>query len=475
MKDKDEGSYALTEKKENFSEWFHQLIKVADIIDQRYPFQGFLVYKPYGYGILNNCFKILEEELEKTGHGKSYFPLIIPEHLMAKEKDHIAGFHDQVFWITHAGKSKLGEQAALRPTSETAMYTMFSLWIRSWRDLPLKVHQSTSVFRYETKHTRPLIRDREILWNEAHTCHASAEEAVAQIKTGIVVYKKVFDSACIPVVFLEATDIFAGAVSATEAFTIFPDGRALEMGSVNNLGQRFSKAFDVKFRKEDGTEDFVHQTCYGISERVLGAVIAIHGDDKGLVIPPKIAPIQVVIIPIIFEKHKEKVLNKANELCARLKKICRVYLDASDDAVGSKFYNWEIKGVPIRIEIGPKEVDKSVVTITRRLDGEKSTISEKNIEEYVNTMLENIQNDMEKNAENYHRDKLVETNDKDDIARAIESRRFLKIAWCGSIDCAKTLEKSSDLSFIGYEKKPGGKCIECSKDAAHTAYIGKTY
>jgi len=471
---------ALTAKKsENFSEWFHQLIKVADIIDQRFPVQGFLTYKPYGYEIFNNFIAILEDQLTKTGHKKCYFPIAVPERLLNKEAKHIESFNAEVFWITHGGETKFTERLALRPTSETVMYEMLSLWIRSWRDLPMKIHQSTTVYRYETKHTRPLIRDREIHWNEAHTSHATAEEAAKQIEIGVKIYSEVFKQCGVPTLFLNAADVFPGAVSAIEPYTVFPDGRSLEMGSVNNLGQRFSKAFDVKFVKEDGTEDFAYQTCYGISERVLAAVIAIHGDDKGLIIPPRIAPIQAVIVPIVFEKEKKKILASAKKLADDLKDELRIHFDDREMTAGAKFYDWELRGVPIRIEIGPRDIKNDSVTLVRRDTGKKEQVKQKELIKKIFLTLDEIQESIYKKALAWHETKIKLAKNINDIVENVQAGLLSKVLWCGNPACAADMEKKSDAVFLGYDAedrsiKKTDECM-CGNKAKHIGYIGKTY
>ena len=471
------GPEALTAKKAQFSEWYHQVIKVADIIDQRYPLQGFLAYKPHGYAIFDRIIKILEDLLEKTGHKKVYFPAVIPERLLSKEAAHIAAYHDQVFWITKGGATDMLEHAALRPTSETVMYEMLRLWIRSWRDLPLKIHQSTTVWRYETGHTRPLIRDREILWNETHTSHATAEEAAEQCKEGIRIYQELFKALAIPAIWLNVVDVFPGAESAVEPYTVFPDGRGLEMGSVNNLAQRFSKAFGIKFKRPDGSEDFVYQTCYGVSERLLAAIVAVHGDDKGLVCPPMIAPIQVVIVPILFEESKSSILEHARRLRDKLAQAgWRVHLDEREISAGAKFYDWELRGVPIRIEIGPRDIERKTVIVVRRDTGEKITEIEGKIATRIASLVTEIQSSMLARADAYHRSKIAAAASVKEIASALKKGMLAQVMWCGSVDCAANIEKSVDAHFLGYDigAKPSGDCV-CGKQAVRVGYIGKTY
>lgn len=474
-----ESPEALTAKKSDFSEWYHQLIKVADIIDQRYPLQGFLAYKPYGFEIFDRTIKALEELLEKSGHKKVYFPAVIPERLLSKEAAHIAAYHDQVFWITKGGSTDLVEHAALRPTSETVMYEMLRLWVRSWRDLPVKIHQSTVVWRYETKHTRPLIRDREILWNETHTSHATAEEAAAQIKEGVRIYQELFKMLAIPAIWLNVVDVFPGAEGAVEPYTIFPDGRGLEMGSVNNLGQRFSKAFGVKFKRADETEDFVYQTSYGVSERLLAAVVAVHGDDKGLILPPTVAPIQVVIVPILFQKGREDVLEHSKHLHDKLIQAgFRVHLDVRDISAGAKFFDWELRGVPVRVEIGPRDIERKTVVVVRRDTGEKVTEIEGKITSRVTSLLADVQSNLLARADEYQKGKIIFAKSAKDIGAAIKNEKIARLAWCGDVKCAAEIEKAADASFLGSEwngPTAGGTCAGCGKPAAVYGYAGKTY
>ena len=287
--------FVFQRKYTNFSEWYREVLFDADLLDQRFPLKGCNVWKAYGTKIMQNITAMLEHLLDQTGHSKMYFPLLIPEGLFGKESRHLRGFEDQVFWVNKAGKRKLSTKLVVRPTSETAMYHMFSLWVRSHADLPMKVYQTVSVFRYETKSTRPLIRDRE-MWpfNEAHTVHATLEEAEEQVEIAIQLYRKLFERLALPYLLVEKPgwELFPGAVSAYEFYTLLPEGKVLEAGSVNNLGQAFSKVFNITFEKEDGTRDYAYQTCYGQSERLLASIVAIHGDDHGLILPSSIAPNQ---------------------------------------------------------------------------------------------------------------------------------------------------------------------------------------
>ncbi|MBU5575475.1 MAG: proline--tRNA ligase [Candidatus Aenigmarchaeota archaeon] len=470
----------LPEKEKNFSEWYHELIR-RTLIDQRYPFQGFLVYRPLGAEMFSRAINILEELLRERRHQKVYFPSLIPEKLLKKEEHHIMGVAHEVFWVTNAGKTNLEEPAALRPTSETAMYEMLRYWIRSWRDLPLKIFQSCSVFRYETKHTRPLIRDREILWNEAHTSHASMEEAEEQIKEGIEIYTKLYEKLAIPHIWIDViTGVFAGAESAKEAYTIFPDGRMLEMGSVNNLGQRFSRAFDIKFKTRDEKEDYVYQTCYGVSERILSAIVAVHGDNFGLVIPPEIAPIQIVLIPIFYKEDREEVLKETYKLKEKISKETeyRIVLDDNEEQTpGEKFYKWELYGVPLRIELGKKDIEKGGITIVRRDIKKKEFVENKKIIEKIKFLFEDITRNMQKRAKEYHESKIVFAKKIENIPKVINENKVAKIVWCGDIECASKIEKQVNSVFVGkaIDEKADGSCIWCGKTGKFYGYVGKTY
>lgn len=464
-------------KKADFSEWYHELIR-RTLVDQRAPMAGFLAYRPLGFELHRRCMAILEDLLAATGHKRCYFPTLIPEHLLRTEEQHIAGFAEQVFWVTHAGPGKLEERAALRPTSETIMYEMLKLWIRSWRDLPMKIHQSCSIFRYETKHTRPLIRDREILWNEAHTSHATAKEAAAQIDEGIKIYTELFRRLTLPIIWIDVVaGVFAGAEAAVEPYTVFPEGRALEMGSVNNLGQRFSRAFGVKFKTQDGKEAYAYQTCYGVSERPLAALVAVHGDDRGLILPPEVAPIQAVIVPIIYEKGKEKIMKAARSLKEKLKDF-RVELDGREQMTpGEKFYEWEMAGVPMRIEIGPKDVQKGGAMLVRRDTGKKEFVKSAKIHAKLEQVFADIFKELAARAGRYHKSKIAIVTSVDEIKKALNNRQLVQLAWCGEIDCAANMEKSVDAPFIGKDhyQTAKGRCAGCNRPAKFVGYVGRMF
>lgn len=366
------------DKYEDFDDWYHSVLREADVVDIRYPVKGMIVWRPYGLKALRLTQKILIELLEKTGHQEAYFPTLIPESVFSKERDFLEGFSGESFVVEGTGTKKFSEKYYIRPTSETVMYYMWSIWIKGRKELPLKMYQAVNVFRYETKMTHPILRVREIMgFIEAHTAHASPEEAEYQVKEAITIYKEFFDRLSLPYFIVKTPpwETFAGAEYNFDFVTVMPDGKGLELGSVINLGQRFAKAFDIKFMDTDGSTKYVYQTCYGVSERVLGAIIAIHGDEKGLFFPPEIAPIQAVIVPIAREEDKE-ILEYSEKLKLYLAENgIRTYLDTDmEHTPGWKYYYWEMKGVPTRIDIGSREVESKTVTISRRDSGAKITV-----------------------------------------------------------------------------------------------------
>ncbi len=469
-------------KSENFSEWFHEIIHKAGLIDQRFPLQGFLVFNWYGLEIHEAYMEYLEKLYKKNGYKKYYFPTLIPEKLLATEAAHIRGFHDQVFWITQGGEKQLEERIALRPTSETPMYEMFKLWIRSYKDLPIKIFQTTSVFRYETKHTRPLIRDREIFWNEAHSVHENLEGINKHVKEVVEIYAKLFDFCAIPVTFIDVvTGVFAGAIQAIEPYTIFPDGKVLEMGSVNNLGQKFSRAFGVKFLKKNGASEFVYQGSYGVSERILAAIAAIHGDDKGIILPPTVAPIQAIIVPI-FGKDDDKVIKYCKDAKKVLENNFRVDLDIDrDETPGWKFNHYEMLGVPLRIEVGSKELKSKSITIVRRDKKLKQTIKLKDYSKRIKILLEDIQKNLYNTANTKMKEKMSEAKELNELKKILKERGGLvKTEWCGSKECSDNIKSETEggeLIGILYGKKetPKGKCIWCKEKSKHVVYCGKAY
>ena len=387
---------------ENFSEWYGNILERAEIYDLRYPIKGCGVYLPYGFKIRRYAFEIIRNMLDETEHDEALFPMLIPEDLLAKEGEHIKGFEDEVYWVTHGGTTPLDVKLALRPTSETPIYYMMKLWMKVHTDLPIKVYQIVNTFRYETKHTRPLIRLREIMtFKEAHTAHATKEDAENQVKEAISIYKNFFDELGIPTIISKRPewDKFPGAEYTMAFDTIFPDGKTMQIGTVHNLGQNFAKTFELEFETADGGKDYAYQTCYGISDRVIASIIALHGDEKGLILPPNVAPIQIVIVPLLFKGKEEIAMNKAKEIYKILKeKGFRVKLDDRDIRPGRKFNDWELRGVPLRIELGPRDIENKKITLYRRDTGEKFQIDEDDLLNEINGIMASISETIKEKA-----------------------------------------------------------------------------
>ncbi|WP_461461688.1 proline--tRNA ligase [Methanobrevibacter sp.] len=468
---------------ENFSEWFHNILETADIIDSRYPIKGMSVWRPYGFQIRKHFYNYLTELLDEE-HDETLFPLLIPEAELAKEGIHVKGFEDEVYWITHGGQKELNEKLALRPTSETAIYPMFSLWIRSHIDLPIKVYQKVNTFRYETKHTRPLIRVREITsFVEAHTVHSSSKEADTQVQTGINIYKDIFDKLAVPYLISDRPvwDKFPGADYTMAFDTIFPDGKTLQIATVHNLGQTFAKTFDIKFENKEGQHEYAYQTCYGLSDRVIASLIAIHGDEKGLVLPPTVAPTQVVIVPILFKKGRDEVLSKCSEIKNSLEDLnIRVSIDDRDMRPGKKFFDIEQKGSPLRIELGPRDLENNKVVIVRRDNGEKSELNiDDNLSINIKNLLNKIHDDLYNKAWQNFNSSIQLVEEKENLKSTCEDGKISKFYWCGDSDCGKSIEEESDMDVLGIcedlDDNTDKVCIHCGKKAKHIASIAKTY
>ena len=466
-----------------FSEWFHNILEEAEIIDTRYPVKGMHVWLPQGFKIRKHTLNILKEILDED-HEEVLFPLLIPEDELAKEAIHVKGFEEEVYWITHGGLTELNKKLALRPTSETAMYPMFSLWVRNHADLPMKFYQVVNTFRYETKHTRPLIRVREITtFKEAHTVHATAEETENQVQDAVKIYKKFFDMLGIPYTVSKRPewDKFPGAEYTVAFDTIMPDGKTLQIGTVHNLGQTFAKTFDITYETATGEHEYVYQTCYGLSDRIIASVIGIHGDKSGLCMPPAIAPYQVVIVPIIFKKGAEEVLDFCRNLEDKLRREAnlRVYFDDRDIRAGKKYYEWEMRGIPLRIEVGPRDLENKKV-VTFRRDSQEKEIIDYNpdaISENVNEILDNISLNMKDKAWESFENSIRSVDSIDEAAEEMSKEGgIITFDWCGDQECGKDIEEKVRVDILGVqESDKENSCINCDKPSKHLTLIAKTY
>lgn len=466
--------------KKDFSEWYNELLQVAEIMDVRYPVKGLYVWYPFGFTIRKNVYNIIRELLDKD-HMETLFPLLIPEHEFMKEAEHIKGFENEVYWVTHGGTSPLDVKLALRPTSETAIYPMYKLWVRSHADLPLKLYQIVNTFRYETKHTRPLIRLREITsFKEAHTVHATWEEAAGQVNEAIRIYTEFYRRLAVPVLASKRPDWdkFPGADYTIAVDALMPDSKTLQVGTAHHLGDNFARTFDIKYENPAGEQIYAHQTCYGVSERSIAALISIHGDDKGLVLPPEVAPIQVVIIPIVFKDSSDVI-----QACEKVQQLLqdagvRVKIDLSDDRPGAKYYRWEMKGVPLRLEIGPRDLKNGVAVLVRRDTGEKRQAPLENILEEVEGSLKVIQSTLFDKAVADVQARIYSCSSLEDVKNKLPEGIAL-LPWCGEKACGLQIEEEIGAGILGIptgqEEGHKGQCPVCGKDASVKVYVARKY
>jgi len=471
-------------KSENLSEWYTQVILKSGMADYA-PIKGCMVFRELSYAIWEKIQQIFNEKIKRTGHRNVYFPLFIPESFLKKEAKHFAGFVPEVAWVTVGGDTPLEERLAIRPTSETIIYAMFARWIRSWRDLPVKVNQWCSVVRWETKSTKLFLRTREFLWQEGHTAHATKEEADQEVMLILNEYRDIMENyLAIPVLVgrKSESEKFAGALYTTTLEAIMPDGKALQMGTSHNLGQNFSKVFDIKFVGEDEKEHYVWQTSWGISTRVIGAMVMVHGDDKGLIIPPKVAPVQAVIIPIPYKTADvNAILAKAQEIREKLEKagISTVLDDRKEYTPGWKFNDWELKGVPVRIEIGPRDVAQGYVTLARRDTFEKMVVNDEEVVDAVKKLLEDIQNNLFSRAKKFLEEHITTVKSYEEFKEVLQTKGgFIKASWCGSQECERGIkeETGATIRIIPFEKEdPVSKCIYCGGEAKELVYFARSY
>jgi len=469
-------------KNEDFSEWYTQIIIKAELADYA-PVKGLIVLRPDGYSIWESIKESLDKKLKATGHRNGFLPILIPESLLGKEKEHFEGFNPEVFWVTHSGDSEIGDRLALRPTSETLAYSLYSKWIKSWRDLPLKINFWNTALRAEIKGTKPFLRTSEFLWQEGHTVHVSKDEAEKEVADILEIYKKTIEEElAVPVIVGKKSekDKFVGAVYTNTLESLMPDGKALQMGTSHFLGQNFSKPFDVKYLDENNVENFGWQTSWGISWRLIGGMIMTHSDDKGLILPPKLAPIQVIIIPIYYSKEdRGKIVQEAKKIQDILTGAeIRTQLDDRDQVTpGFKFHDWELKGIPIRIEIGPKDVAKNQVVMARRYNQTKDSVNIDKLSGTVVAELENIQHQMFDAAKKILVERVVKVSEYKQFKEELNNGKMIDCSWCGNQTCEDKIkeETGADLRVIPSDNAKAETCIYCKNSGTTNALFAKGY
>ncbi|MDQ7839736.1 MAG: proline--tRNA ligase [bacterium] len=469
----------IPSKSEQFSDWYTAVALKAELADYS-PVRGCMVIRPYGYALWEGIQRWLDERFKATGHVNAYFPLFVPESFLKKEAEHVEGFAPQVAWVTHGGDEELAERLAVRPTSEAIILPMYAKWIQSYRDLPVLLLQWNSVVRWE-KSTRLFLRTSEFLWHEGHTAHATLEEADQECLTILEIYRQLLeDVLAIPVLVgrKSPTEKFAGADWTYTLEALMPDRQALQVGTSHFLGQNFAKAFGVKFLDRDNTEKFVWSTSWAVSTRLIGSLIMAHGDDRGLGLPPRIAPIQVVIVPILG-KGNERVLAAARGLADRLGKVARVRLDDRDEYTpGWKFNEWEMRGVPLRLEIGPRDVAAGAAVMVKRTGGGKTTVAQDGIEQVVLAALEDVQKDYFGRAKAFMDEHTVSAETIEQLAEAIRDRRgFVRTGWCQEQACEDAIRERTGASprVTPLHDAPEGTCPACGKPSTATVYYARAY
>ena len=469
---------AITSMDEDFAQWYTDIVKKAELVDYS-SVKGCMIIRPYGYAIWENIQKELDTRFKETGHENVYMPMFIPESLLQKEKDHIEGFAPEVAWVTHGGNEKLTERLCVRPTSETLFCEHYAKIVQSYNDLPKLYNQWCSVVRWE-KTTRPFLRTTEFLWQEGHTVHATAEESKKETIDMLNIYADFCENfLAIPVVKGQKTDKekFAGAEATYTIESLMHDGKALQSGTSHNFGDGFARAFDIKYTDKTGKQQYVHETSWGVTTRLIGAIIMVHGDDSGLVLPPRVSPTQVMIIPIA--QHKEGVLDKAEELRNRVSKVARVKLDSSDKMPGWKFSECEMKGIPLRVEVGPKDIENNQVVLVRRDTREKEVVSMDILEEKITETLEKIQKDLLEKAREMRDTKTYVAHDFEKLKDIAGNKSgFIKAMWCGDRACEDKIKEelgvtSRCIPFV--QENISDKCVCCGKEAKHMLYWGKAY
>ncbi len=463
----------MENKKENFSEWYNEIIDLSKLSDKRYAIKGMNIWLPYGLKLIHLIDDLIRNYSDEKNFNEVSFPVLISREQLEVEFEHVKGFENEIYWVTKGGNDKLDIDLALRPTSESTMYTMFPLWIRSHTDLPFKIYQIVNVYRYETKHTRSFIRVREIHFYEAHTAHVNYDDSEKQMKEYLEIWKKLSDDLCIYYSLNTRPDWdkFPGAVYSIAFDTAMPGSRSLQVGTIHEYGENFAKNYNIKYLDGNGNLNYVSQTTFGLSERLLAAVIGIHGDNKGLVLPYKIAPVQVIIVPIPGENY-DKIMDYSYDIINKLKAMnIRCDIDKRDFTPGYKFNDWEMKGAPLRFEIGGRELSDHGITLSLRTQKKKIKINYddlNNIYDYLNM----VNNDIKNSSKKFFDENLIFIDSLDKI----NEDKMVKLYWCGSKECSDKIENISEKAALGniYSENSGGKCIVCGKDGRLSVF-SRTY
>jgi prolyl-tRNA synthetase len=471
----------IASKEEAFSQWYIDVVKKADLADYTVV-KGCMVIKPYGYALWENMQHCLDQRIKATGHKNAYFPIFIPESLLKKEAEHVAGFAPEVAWVTQGGNQKLEERLAVRPTSEAIIGSLYSKWIHSWRDLPILINQWANIVRWE-KVTRPFLRTTEFLWQEGHTAHQTQEEAEEETLKILAIYKDYIEKdLAIPVIIGKKsnTEKFAGAMHTYTLEALMGDGKILQTGTSHNLGQNFAKAFDIRFLDENQEEQFAWTTSWGTSTRLVGGIIMVHGDERGLKLPPKVAPLHIVIVPIFFDQSKQEVLNKAQQYKILLSEKFNVELDNRDNYTpGWKFNEWEMKGVPVRLEIGPRDLAHNQVVAVRRDKGNKVMIAESELLPTMERWMTDIQNNLYMQARSRLEENIRFCENYDQFKEIMaEKRGFIKAYWCGNEKCEEEIKRDTKATIRCIpldENAEKGKCIFCGAESSSLVFFGRAY
>ena len=467
----------IASRSDDFPQWYTDVILKTDMVDYSIV-KGCMVIKPYGYGVWELIQNEMDRRFKETGHVNAYFPLLIPESLLKKEAEHVEGFAPEVAWVTHGGDEELTERLCIRPTSETIICSMYSKWIQSYRDLPLLINQWANVVRWE-KNTRPFLRTSEFLWQEGHTAHATFEEAEAETQRMLEVYREFAQNVlAIPVICGRKSEKekFAGAQATYTIEAMMQDGKALQMGTSHNLSDHFAKAYDIKYLSKDGKLEHCFTTSWGTSTRMIGGLIMVHGDDRGLVLPPRAAPIQLVILPIAM--HKAGVIEKADEIYAQLKSAgIRVKVDDSDQTAGWKFNQWEMKGVPVRLEVGPKDIENKQVVLVRRDTHEKYIVPMETLTDTVKKLLDDIHESLYNRALAFREAKTVDATTFEELKNGVNGG-FVRAMWCGDRECEDAIKEKTGATTrcMPFEQKHlSDVCVHCGKPAKAMTYFAKSY